>query len=146
MIIAPNRTKNPIFQNEGWLRFFKYSTVQAPNEVWSMLKEIVTLAYIDSVDENGEDIRIVAGTVFNPEDKQWSRAEGRCWAADRLSAYLIHGIQKKHKNGRSAAHFVLQLNKEDIKDNQWKLNTVNFMLSKTWFEEKKAMLLNLPKI
>ncbi len=88
------------------------------------------LAWLSGLDYTGKSVVIVAGSLLNPVD-QLNRMVGRTEALKRLTNYLDFGIQKHHKDGRKADHFVLELSPEELKGT-WQKDVAEFMISQTW--------------
>lgn len=114
-------------------------------------REVLTLAYTDVPNDmsaegnydtqiqNGQFTRYVGVALLNPLDS-FSRPEGRDVATKRLMHYLEYGVQKRHKDGRDASHFVLELTPEDIKSKTWKKDAANLVLSNVFFTKKPDYL------
>lgn len=105
-------------------------------------RETLTLAYTDVPNDvsgdydaqiqNGQFTRYVGIALLNPVDN-FSRPAGREIATRRLIHYLEYGVQKRHKDGRDASHFVIELTPEDLKSKTWKTDLSKLVLGKVFF-------------
>lgn len=143
MIQAPVRTDNPPDQKWeiNWHSIdIKYALVKTEFKIGSYPKiKSVTLAYIEVPNS---DIVLAAGTILHNDDNQ-SRPEGRGWAFERLLHYSKYGKAKKHKNGKSADHFVVEITKEEFSnDPYWKNKCAQLILQSSFLSKNQKPTYN----
>ena len=135
MKVAPNRINAPLLP-----RHSKEATVFAMfnyprfERVTTDEGEIVTLAYVEiPLDFNNESKTTVicAASLFNPQDGTPNRRIGRAEAAKRLIDYLEYGVVKRHKDGRSADHFCVELDKSELVQG-WRKKVAALVVGETW--------------
>ena len=146
MKVAENRIGKPLFNNDSEATYL-WAVRNSPQ--FAMVRnllggETVTLAFVDvpldldawlkafedGKEYAGEVRTIVAGSLLNPLD-QLNRKVGRKEALTRLEMYLIHGTQKRHKDGRKADHFVVELTKDEITAG-WQTRVAELMVKNTF--------------
>lgn len=82
----------------------------------------VTLCYLKVT----SDKWLVASSIHNPLDRL-DRQVGREVAFDRLTQYLQHGITKRHKEGRNADHFLVEVDDSEVTKG-WRVRVAEFIL------------------
>lgn len=147
MIQAPIRTDIP--PNELWKINWhsidiKYALVKTEFKVGSYPRiKNVTLAYIEIPNT---EIVLAAGTIMHDDDNQ-SRPEGRGWAIDRLVDYCQYGKARKHKNGKPADHFIIEITKEEIlNDPYWKNKCAQLILKSSFLSKTQKPTYNFSPI
>lgn len=140
MKVAEHRISNPLLGSFDRLSAGMWAINNKPKfEMVKIAGEIVTLAHIDVPVDNDnltkclegkefDSVKLVAGALFNPEDGQINRKVGRTVAVTRLVDYLKFGTVKRHKDGRSADHFLIEVSKEDLKQGGWHKAAARLML------------------
>ena len=126
MRIAPNRVKNPLGlpEFEENIKFARVTTDEG---------EVVTLVFTTEFAFAKAPSTIICGTaLFNPWDGTPNRGIGRAEALARLTNYLKFGIVKRHKDGRSADHFVIELDAAELNLKDWKQKVAELVVSHTW--------------
>ena len=136
MKVAPNRVSAPLLpRNSREAAFFAMLNGPRFDRVTTSEGEVVTLAYIevplDFKGENPATTVICAASLFNPDDGTPNRRIGRAEAVKRLADYLEFGVVKRHKDGRAADHFCLELDKSELVQG-WREKAANLVISGTW--------------
>jgi len=149
MKTAENRLGKPLLvKNEATAIWAAYNVPQFAMVRNTVGGEVITLAFIDvpldigawfedakaGKEHKGETRTIVAGSLLNPID-QLNRKVGRREALIRLENYLLHGVQKRHKDGRKADHFVVELTSDEITGG-WQTRVAELMIAGTFLGQE----------
>lgn len=136
MKVAPNRVSAPLLpRNSREAALFAMLNRPKFDRVTTSEGEVITLAYLEvplNLENNTSSTTVIcAASLFNPEDGTPNRKIGRGEALKRLADYLEFGVVKRHRDGRSADHFCLELDKSELVVG-WREKVAKFVVANTW--------------